>query len=133
MNWLHATVMARKAGINSFVIPHASDAMCSTCHSRWVRGKNIQHQPCANGLAAAIELKTRAPVPPAPPRVGLTRRAALGTCYADHRCGHLPVAVYRFVNDNQVRLCQDHLNMWLDMADDEEIDEPAGLTWLASA
>jgi len=59
------------------------------------------------------------------------RRAVHGTCYADHRCPNLPVAMYRFTNSNTVRLCQFHLDMRLDMADDEEIDEPAELVWLA--
>lgn len=51
-------------------------------------------------------------------------------CYADHRCTATPMAAYTFVSGNTVRVCRDHLNLWLDMADDEEIDEPAGLTWL---
>ncbi len=58
-------------------------------------------------------------------------RGVLGACYADHRCAHRPVATYHFTNGNAVRLCQGHLDMWLDMADDLEIDEPAGLTWLS--
>ncbi len=60
-------------------------------------------------------------------------RAALSLrlCYADHRCAAIPVVVYRFAHDSEVRLCGEHLDLWLDLADDEEIDEPAGLTWLA--
>jgi hypothetical protein len=57
--------------------------------------------------------------------------ALLGVCYADHRCTDLPVARFHFENGNAPRLCRRHLDMWLDMADEEEIDEPAGLTWLA--
>lgn len=57
--------------------------------------------------------------------------ALLGICYADHRCANLPVARFIFDNGNAPQVCHDHLDLWLDMADDGEIDEPAGLTWLA--
>jgi hypothetical protein len=55
----------------------------------------------------------------------------LGVCYADHRCAHRPVARFHFGNGNAPLVCQRHLDMWLDMTDDGEIDEPVALTWLA--
>lgn len=56
--------------------------------------------------------------------------AVLGTCCAP-RCSDLPVVDLRDERDNGWWLCVDHLDTWLDMADDGEIDEPSRLTWLA--
>lgn len=48
----------------------------------------------------------------------------------DHRpCGPV-VAALRLYNGNQVWLCKDDLDSWLDMADDGEIEEPVQLRWM---
>lgn len=64
--------------------------------------------------------------------VSYLKRGVHGVCKADHRCAYVPVAIYYHYGDSTGdRVCQDHLNLWLDLADDGEIDEPAGLMWLA--
>lgn len=59
--------------------------------------------------------------------------AVLGVCFGHSACAQLPMALWRLDRDsNGVRLCEDHLNLWLDMADDDETPEPAELIWLAN-
>lgn len=64
-------------------------------------------------------------------------RAVLGNCYADDRCPRLPVVRWHpptcgdFGGCDAVRLCQVHLDLWLDTVDDNEKLEPVELTWLA--
>lgn len=58
--------------------------------------------------------------------------AVLGTCCLQG-CGNLPVVDYRTANGYGSWLCETHLNMWLDNADDDEQLEPVELVWLASA
>lgn len=43
------------------------------------------------------------------------------------------VAIYSFANGNQIPLCQRHLDIWLDNADDDPTMEPSELAWLAAA
>lgn len=59
--------------------------------------------------------------------------AVLGVCWAHSACANLPVALWRTYADSYgVKLCEDHLNLWLDLADNDEAPEPAELIWLAN-
>lgn len=58
--------------------------------------------------------------------------AVLGVCWGHSACTMLPVALWRQVPGiNGVKLCEEHLNLWLDMSDDDEAPEPAELIWLS--
>lgn len=56
--------------------------------------------------------------------------SVLGTCCAQG-CGHPPVVDCRTANGYGEWLCEFHLNMWLDNADDDDTLEPVALTWLS--
>lgn len=60
-------------------------------------------------------------------------RGVIGACHGHHACPYLPVVDYRLPRGGGVRLCKQHLDLWLDLADDSEAPEPAGLVWLFGA
>lgn len=55
-----------------------------------------------------------------------------GICRADFNCGQLPVVRWHPRHStNPVDVCQSHLDMWLDIADDNENIEPVKLIRLS--